>query len=74
METLDHGRLFAYFGEYSTTEKKYKTMGGPMDLFKEFSVMFMKVPMLHQNPYAMSKGKGSLLIAEFEGHRIDWAE
>ena len=44
------------------------TMDGSADLFKEFSVLFMTVAMLHQNPYVMSKGKGSLLIAEFEGH------
>ena len=49
----------------------YKTMGGSTKLFKEFSVLFMMVVMLHKNPYAMPKGKASLLIAEFEGHKID---
>ena len=47
-------------------------MGGPTDLFKEFSVLFMTVSVLHMNPYAMPKGKGSLLITEFKGQHIDW--
>ena len=34
----------------------------------------MTVAMLHQNPYAMPEGKGSLFIAEFEGRHIDWVE
>ena len=46
VEPLDHGRISAYFGEYSTTAKTYKTMGGPTDLFKEFSVLFMTVKRL----------------------------
>ena len=62
VETLDHGQISAYFREYSTTTKMYKTMGGPTDMFKEFSILFMTVAMLHQNPYTMPKGKGSLLI------------
>ena len=73
VEPLDHGRIAAHFGEYYTTSKMYKTMGGSIDLFKEFSALFMSVAMLHQNLYAMPKAKGSLLILEFEGHRIDWA-
>ena len=49
-------------------------MGGESDLFKEWSVLFMTVAFLQVNPHAMPRGKGSLLIAEFEGTRIDWAE
>ena len=49
-------------------------MGGQSDLFKEFSVLFMTVVLLHINPYTMPKGKASLLITEFKGHKMDWAE
>ena len=45
--------------------------GGQSELLREFSVLFMMGALLHQNPYAMPRGKGSLFIAEFEGHRID---
>ena len=74
VEMLPHERISAYYGEYSTTSKSYKTLGGQSDLFKEWSVLFMTVAFLHQNAHAMPRGKGSLFIAEFEGTRIDWAE
>ena len=74
VETLDHGRIVAYYGDYSTKSKTYKTMGGQSELFKEFSALFMTVALLHQNAYAMPRGEGILLITEFEGHKIDWAE
>ena len=71
---LKHDRVSAYYGEYSATAKSYKTTGGESDLFKEWSVLFMTVAFLQVNPHAMPRGKGSLLIAEFEGTRVDWAE
>ena len=74
VETLDDGRIATYYEDYSMTAKTYKTMGGPSDLFKEFSVLFLMVAILHMNPYAMPKGKVSLLIVEFTSHMIDWAE
>ena len=70
MEILNHERIMAYFGENSTKYKTYNTMGGQSELFKEFSVLFMTVAMLHMNQYAMPKGKESLLIAEFKGDRL----
>ena len=74
VEMLSHDRISAYYGEFSATSKSYKTTGGQSDLFKEWSVLFMTVALLQQNAHAMPRGKGSLLIAEFEGNRIDWAE
>ena len=71
---LKHDSVAAYYGDYSATAKSYKTTGGESDLFKEWSVLFMTVAFLQVNPYAMPRGKASLLIAEFEGTRIDWAE
>ena len=71
VEIVDDGRITAYYGDYSTTAKTCKKMGGPSDLFKELSVLFMKVAILHMNPYAMPKGKASLLITKFEGYKID---
>ena len=43
-------------------------------MLKEFSLLFMTVALVHQNPYVMPSGKGSLFVAEFEAHRIDWAK
>ena len=74
VETLDEQRIAAYYREYSNKSKKYKAMGGQSDLFKEFSVLFMTVVMLHMNLYVMLKGKACLLVSELEGHKIDWTE
>mgnify|MGYP000474008302 FL=1 len=74
MEMLSHERITAYYGDFSTTSKTYKTLGGQSELLKEFSVLFMTVALLHLNVHSMPRGKGSLLVAEFEGQRVDWAE
>ena len=74
VEMLTHERITAYYGDLSTTSKTYKTIGGQSELLKEFSVLFMTLALLHLNINAMPRGKGSLLVAEFEGQRIDWAE
>ena len=74
VEMLKHERISAYYGEYSTLSKTYKTLGGQSDLFNEWSVLFMTVAFLHQNAYTMPRGKGSLFIAEFQGHRIYWVQ
>ena len=71
VETLDLEWLTAYSDEYSVFANAYKTLGGWTDIFIEFWVLFMSVALLQHNPYAMFKGKGSMLIAEFEGTRID---
>ena len=74
VEMLTQSQIAAYYGDYSTTSKTYKTLGGQSELFKDWLVLFMRVALLHQNPYAMPRGKGSILVAEFEGQRIDRVE
>ena len=49
VEMLNHERIAAYYGDYSTKSKTYKTMGGQLEVFKEFSVLFMIVSLLQQN-------------------------
>ena len=71
VEMLSHDRISAYYGEFSATSKSYKTMGGHSDLFKEWLVLFMTVALHQQSDQSMPRGKGSLLIAEFEGTKID---
>ena len=49
VEMLNHIRIMPYYGDYSTKSKTYKTMGGQLEVFKEFSVLFMIVSLLQQN-------------------------
>ena len=54
VEMLDHECIVAYYGEYCVKSKTYKTMGGQSEVFKDFSMLFVMVAMLHQDAYAMS--------------------
>ena len=74
VEMLTHEHITAYYGDFSTTSKTYNTLGGQLELLKEFLVLFMTVALLHINVHAMSREKCSLLVAKFEGQRIDWDE
>ena len=67
VEILTHKRITAYYGDFSTMSKSYKMVGWKSELLKEFSVLFITVALLHLNVHSMPRGKGSLLIAEFEG-------
>ena len=47
VEILTHERIATYYSEYCTTFKTYKTLGSQLDLFKEWSLLFMTVAFLH---------------------------
>jgi hypothetical protein len=70
---MDEAQLMEYFGKFSPTAKPFKTQGGPNEQFREFSSFFGLHALLNPNAYTLSKSKGSLLVAEWENRRIDWA-
>ena len=72
MEILNHERIMAYFGENSTKYKTYNTMGGQLELFKEFSVLFMMVTMLHQSPYAMLRARAVYSSRNSKAIELTW--
>mgnify|MGYP000043488808 CR=1 FL=1 len=53
VEMLSHERITAYYDDFSTTSKTYKTLGGQSELLKEFSVLFMMVALLHFNVHGI---------------------
>ena len=59
VEMLTHERITAYYGDFSTTSKTYKTLGGQLELLKEFSILIMMVALLHQNVHTMPRGKAA---------------
>ena len=58
-EMLTHERIAAYYEDFSTTSKTYKTLGGQLELLKEFSILIMMVALLHQNVHTMPRGKAA---------------
>jgi hypothetical protein len=73
VETLDEAQLTEYFGEFSVTAKAFKTLGGPDECFREFAGFFGLYALLNLNAYSIPKSRGSLLVAEWEDRRINWA-
>jgi hypothetical protein len=73
VETLDEAQLTEYFGDFSVTAKAYKTLGGPDECFREFAGFLSLYALLNINVYSITKARGSLIVAEWESRRIDWA-
>jgi hypothetical protein len=73
METLEEAQLTELFGEFSVTAEAFKTQGGPNECFQEFIGFFGLYALLNLNAYSIPKSRGSLLVAEWENRRIDWA-
>jgi hypothetical protein len=63
-----------YFGEYSSTAKSFLISGGSHEGFKEFTGFCAQWMLLQSNPMAVSKVRGSLIIATWENRHLDWAE
>jgi hypothetical protein len=63
-----------YFGEYSSTANSFLISGGNSEAFKEFAGFCAQWMLLQSNPAAVSKVRGSLIIASWENRHLDWAE
>jgi hypothetical protein len=62
-----------YFGEYSSTAKSFLISGGSNEAFKEFAGFYAQWMLLQSNPTAVTKVRGSLIIASWENRHLDWA-
>jgi hypothetical protein len=60
-----------YFGEYSSTAKSFLISGGSNEVFKEFAGFCAQWMLLQSNPTAVSKVRGSLIIASWENRHLD---
>jgi hypothetical protein len=60
-----------YFGEYSSTAKSFLISGGSSKAFKEYAGFCAQWMLLQSNPTAVSKVRGSLIIASWENRHLD---
>jgi hypothetical protein len=74
VECYSDAVMTKYFGEYSSTAKSFLISGGSHEGFKEFAGFCAQWMLLQSNPMAVSKVRGSLIIASWENQRLDWAE
>jgi hypothetical protein len=62
-----------YFGEYSAMTKSFLISGGRSETFKEFTRFCAQWMLLQSNLTAVTKVRGSLIIASWENRHLDWA-
>jgi hypothetical protein len=74
VECYSDAVMTRYFGEYSSTAKSFLISGGSSEAFKEFAGFCAQWMLLQSNPTAVSKVRGSLIIATWENRHLDWAE
>jgi hypothetical protein len=65
--------LTEYFEEYSPTAKSFFITDGRSEAFKEFAGFAAQWMLLQSNPTAVTKVRGSLIIAGWENRALDWA-
>jgi hypothetical protein len=69
VEPYSDAVLMEYFGEYLPTAKSFFIPGGRRE-FAGFAAQWM---LLQSNPMAITKVRGSLIIAGWENRALDWA-
>jgi hypothetical protein len=73
VESYNDAVLTEYFGEYLSTVKSFLISGGRSEAFKEFAGFYAQWMLLQSNPTAVTKARGSLIIASWENWHLDWA-
>jgi hypothetical protein len=71
VECYSDAVMTRYFGEYSSTAKSFLISGGSSEAFKEFAGFCAQWMLLQSNPTAVSKVRGSLIIASWENRHLD---
>jgi hypothetical protein len=62
-----------YFGEYSSTAKSFLITSSHNEVFKEYAGFCTHRILLQSNPTAVTKVRGSLIIAGWENRNLNWA-
>jgi hypothetical protein len=65
--------LTQYFGEYSPTAKSFLISSRRSEVFKEYATFCAQWMVLQLTPSAVTKVRGSLIIAGWENRDLDWA-
>jgi hypothetical protein len=73
VSTYNDAMLTEYFEEYSPMAKSFLITGRRSEAFKEYAAFSAQWMLLQSNPTAVTKIRGSLIIAGWENRDLDWA-
>ena len=64
--------LERYYGKYSLSAKAFWTRDIPDPFFQELAKFLLEVGCVHVNAYGMPKHKAGVVLATYEGTKVDW--
>ena len=66
--------LERYYGKYSLSAKAFRIRDIPGPFFRDVAKFLLEVGCVHVNGYGMSKHKAGVVLATYEGTKVDWAQ
>ena len=64
--------LERYYSKYSLTAKAFRTRDIPDPFFQDVAKFLLEVGCIHVNAYGMPKHKAGVVLATFEGTKVNW--
>ena len=64
--------LERYYGKYSLSAKAFRTKDIPDPFFRDVAKFLLEVGCVHVNAYGMPKHKAGVVLATYEGTKVDW--
>ena len=71
-EILPTELLERYYGKYSLSAKAFRTRDIPDPFFWDVAKFILEVGCAHINAYGMPKHKAGVVLATYEGTKVDW--
>ena len=63
--------LERYYGKYSLSAKAFRTRDIPDPFFRDVAKFLLEVGCVHVNAYGMPKHKAGVVLATYEGTKVD---
>ena len=72
LEMVPSEILERYYGKYSLSAKAFRTRDIPDPFFRDVAKFLLEVGCVHVNAYGMPKHKAGVVLATYEGTKVDW--
>ena len=72
LEMVPSHILERYYGKYSLSAKAFRTRDIPDPFFRDVEKVLLEVGCVHVNGYRMPKHKAGVVLATYEGTKVDW--
>ena len=72
LEMVPSHILERYYGKYSLSAKAFRTKDIPDPFFRDVAKFLLEVGCVHVNAYGMPKHKAGVVLATYEGTKVDW--